>query len=262
MQSPLTSGFEREHDAMSGELSSKFGMDGYLVVEDIFPKALVDEVYNAAEQNFNEVLSCIECNRLSFGVGIKMGFKEIVQRHPNRYEMPYKMDDARFDFVLRSTALRDLVAGILECDDFIVANRSLVVSKPGCTDQAWHSDGPHMSATQHLPCHVLNVFVPLVDITSSNGPTEFRPGSHFYTRGDLAKSMFIAKMKKQLRPLHAPEIKRGSVLLVRLFSVVGVLLSSLWPCSLITECYTEVSPTCRIRCGPYSCSPSPSRGTR
>jgi hypothetical protein len=216
MQSPLTSGFEREHDAMSGELSSKFGMDGYLVVEDIFPQALVDEVYNAAEQNFNEVLSCIECNRLSFGVGIKMGFKEIVQRHPNRYEMPYKMDDARFDFVLRSTALRDLVAGILECDDFIVANRSLVVSKPGCTDQAWHSDGPHMSATQHLPCHVLNVFVPLVDITSSNGPTEFRPGSHFYTRGDLAKSMFIAKMKKQLRPLHAPEIKRGSVLLVRL----------------------------------------------
>ena len=29
------------------------------------------------------------------------------------------------------------------------------------------------------PLHAVNVFVPLVDLTPANGPTEFTPGSHF-----------------------------------------------------------------------------------
>ena len=47
---------------------------------------------------------------------------------------------------------------------------------PGAGDQAWHSDGAHVSLSKHLPCHVLNVFIPLVDLTLELGPTEFRPG--------------------------------------------------------------------------------------
>ena len=45
----------------------------------------------------------------------------------------------------------------------------------------WHSDGPHLNKDferRHLPPHAVNVFVPLVDVTLSHGPTEFVPGSH------------------------------------------------------------------------------------
>jgi ectoine hydroxylase-related dioxygenase (phytanoyl-CoA dioxygenase family) len=194
-------------------LASQFNADGYVVAENIFPESAIDNALALALNNFSEVHELIDKKGFEFGIGIKHGFKEIVQRHPERYEMPYKMDDPRFDFVLTSEPIRRIVSRILQCGDYIIANRSLVISSSGCVDQAWHTDGPHMSATTDLPCHCLNVFVPLVDITSLNGPTEFRPGSQFYTR-DLAKSMLIAKLKKQLRPVDAPEVKRGSVLLV------------------------------------------------
>jgi hypothetical protein len=193
--------------------ASQFNADGYVVAEQVFSETVIDKALELALGNFREVNELISAKGFEFGIGIKYGFKEIVQRHPQRYEMPYKMDDPRFDFVLSSEPIRQMVSRILQCDDYIVANRSLVISNNGCVDQAWHTDGPHMSATTDLPCHCLNVFVPLVDVTSLNGPTEFRPGSQFYTR-DLAKSMLIAKLKKQLRPVDAPEVKRGSVLLV------------------------------------------------
>ena len=45
-----------------------------------------------------------------------------------------------------------------------------------------HADGPHMPGGDPsfvAPLHAVNVFVPLVDLTPANGPTEFTPGSHF-----------------------------------------------------------------------------------
>lgn len=192
--------------------SQQFLRDGYLVLEDVLNVDHIASLHKLAIQNFTDVNNIIRNNGLEFGVGIKHGFKEIVQRHPNRYEMPYGMTDEIYDFVLESALIKTVVGGILG-ENFIVANRSLVISMPGCEDQAWHSDGPHMSATQDLPCHCLNVFIPLVDVTAENGPTEIRPGSHFYTR-DLAKSMLLAKIKKTLRPVEGPNIPKGSVLLV------------------------------------------------
>ena len=38
---------------------------------------------------------------------------------------------------------------------------------------------PGGDASFVAPLHAVNVFVPLVDLTSANGPTEFTPGSHF-----------------------------------------------------------------------------------
>jgi hypothetical protein len=193
--------------------SVNFVEDGFVVAHNVFPEESIDSLYCAAMLNFTEVHEIITSKKLSFGVGIKNGFKEIVQRHPMRYEMPFKMNSCIFDVVLENLFVKKLVSTILKCDDYIVANRSLVVSLPGCSDQSWHSDGPHMSATTDLPCHCLNVFVPLVDIDFTNGPTEFRPGSQFYTR-DLAKYMLLAKLKKTLRPVNKSEMKKGSILLV------------------------------------------------
>jgi len=66
-----------------------------------------------------------------------IGFKEIVQRHPNRYEMTYQMNDSRFDFIFNESILMKLVSKILDCNDYILVNRSFVISMPGCDDQNW-----------------------------------------------------------------------------------------------------------------------------
>ena len=45
-----------------------------------------------------------------------------------------------------------------------------VISQPSASSQTWHSDGDQPG--------LFNVFVPLVPVTPSNGPTELRPGTH------------------------------------------------------------------------------------
>ena len=42
--------------------------------------------------------------------------------------------------------------------------------------------------------------------------TEFRPGSHVYTR-DLTRLLLLAKIRKKLRPLQAPALAPGDALL-------------------------------------------------
>lgn len=41
-------------------------------------------------------------------------------------------------------------------------------------------DGEHMDDEVQLPCHMLTVFVPLVDLSAENGATEFSLGSHLH----------------------------------------------------------------------------------
>jgi hypothetical protein len=44
--------------------------------------------------------------------------------------------------------------------------------------QLWHRDGPSVFSVEHHPTHCINVFVPLVDVSSRNGTTEFIAGTH------------------------------------------------------------------------------------
>eukprot|EP00984_Skeletonema_dohrnii_P028994 scaffold19276_cov82-Skeletonema_dohrnii-CCMP3373.AAC.4 len=100
----------------------------------------------------------------------------------------------------------------LNNDEYYLCNLSLLISTPGSPTQSWHADGGHTSLTTHHPCHVFNVFIPLVDVPLSMGPTELRPGTHVYTR-DLARMMLLAKAKKRLREAVVPELRRGDALL-------------------------------------------------
>lgn len=92
-----------------------------------------------------------------------------------------------------------------------LVNFSLVISTPGSEIQSWHADGGHVSLISHEPCHVFNIFVPLVDVDIAMGPTELRPGSHYYTR-DLTKMMLGAMARKELRPTITPELEQGDAL--------------------------------------------------
>ena len=96
--------------------------------------------------------------------------------------------------------------------DYYICNLSLLVATPGCPTQSWHADGGHTSLTKHEPCHVFNVFIPLVDVPLSMGPTELRPGTHYHTR-NLASMMLVAKARKTLRSPITPELQMGDALI-------------------------------------------------
>jgi hypothetical protein len=51
--------------------------------------------------------------------------------------MTYKMNESEFDFIFNESSLMKLISKILDCDDYILVNRSLVISMPGCDDQKW-----------------------------------------------------------------------------------------------------------------------------
>ena len=69
-----------------------------------------------------------------------------------------------------------------------------IYGQPIDINQTWHVDGPHLFTgdswtrdaghASHLPPHIICVFVPLVDFTAENGPTEYHPGSHIVGRAD------------------------------------------------------------------------------
>lgn len=63
-------------------------------------------------------------------------------------------------------------------EDVSLIHKGVFLSMPGASHQVYHQDGPHLTTQSQRPCHAINVFVPLVDLTVKNGPTEFVLGSH------------------------------------------------------------------------------------
>lgn len=146
--------------------------------------------------------------------GAKNGFREIVMRSPGRYELSllHCLERPSLDTILE--VLDPVVSPLLQeksLGNVQLCHVSLLVATPGATDQSWHADGGHVSLSEHLPCHALNVFIPLVDVPLELGPTELRPGSHYLTR-NLAPMMLLAKAKKTLRPPVVPRLRKSDVL--------------------------------------------------
>lgn len=126
-------------------------------------------------------------------------FRGAHQRDPGRIDVRnhHAMDEAPFDHPLlnEEAAWMPVVRRVLG-DDAQLIFKGLVVTEPGTDEQAWHPDGPEVSRAvweQHagpdapelaaaaggtLPAHCLCVFIPMVDLSSENGPTAFLPGTH------------------------------------------------------------------------------------
>jgi len=178
-------------------------------------------------------------HKYALGLGIKHGFREIVMRSPGRYELSLldlidhtgngSADGGEVSrhplwSSLGGTALPSIqtiqqhlhskippLLGATHWNELSLCHLSLLVSTPGAAEQSWHADGGHVNLQQHLPCHVANVFIPLQDLPLALGPTEFRPGSHVYTR-NLAPLLLAAKCRKELRPTLTPTLSLGDVL--------------------------------------------------
>ena len=73
-------------------------------------------------------------------------------------------------------------------DDARLVYTGTVLATPGASDQQPHPDGFQLFAETHgaaappCPAHCINVFVPLVDVTDANGPTEFWLGTQASAR--------------------------------------------------------------------------------
>ena len=142
-----------------------------------------------------------KCRIYSMGRGIKNGYREIVMRSPGRFEMTFGcLDESeshknkKNHTLLRrirkhvteekDSVLHRLLSELFKKEDYYLCNMSIVIAVPGAAEQSWHADGGHVDLTKHLSCHCLNIFIPLVDVPLSLGPTQFKPGrfiSYFST---------------------------------------------------------------------------------
>ena len=118
--------------------------------------------------------------------------------------------DAVARSALAAVAARGRVEDELEsqhCDLWSIRSSPIagcVTSVPSASAQSWHSDGGEPG--------MFNVFVPLVDLTRSNGPTELQPGSH---RLDLAEAApgLDEQGEGDERSWVAPLLKAGDILI-------------------------------------------------
>ena len=93
---------------------------------------------------------------------------------------------------VRSSSSGQLLEGTSEAEPPMAG---CVISAPGASAQAWHSDGSAYG--------LFNLFVPLVPLTALNGPTEIRPSTH---RNAGSTSGFVAQRT-------APLLGMGDVLI-------------------------------------------------
>jgi hypothetical protein len=215
------------------ETQALFRKDGFVRVNAILPTSAITDLHRFSQDRFHQVFERLYQNghtlfpthyrlndntgetEYALGLGVKHGFREIVMRSPGRYEISLLYSTAPDCLESLKQILSPVVFALLEAKDWndvSICNLSLVISTPGSPEQSCHADGPHSNLQKHLPCHVMNIFVPLHDLTLAMGPTELRPGTHYHTR-NLAPMMLAAACRKTLRRAVAPILATGDVLI-------------------------------------------------
>jgi ectoine hydroxylase-related dioxygenase (phytanoyl-CoA dioxygenase family) len=71
--------------------------------------------------------------------------------------------------------------------DVVLIHKGVFMSLPGAEGQGYHQDGVHLTTQYQKPCHAINVFIPLIDLTPTIGPTEFCLGSHILGQENYEK---------------------------------------------------------------------------
>ena len=196
----------------------------YKLLSERVHKAIV--LQNKKNENHKDVADHV--GDFPMKMGVKHGYREIVMRSKQRYEisilstMTGQYNDAA-DLTVREEqpSLEDLkeslshicfaLMQVSSWNELQLCNVTFITSRPGSVDQSWHADGGHLSLSEHLPCHCMNIFLPLVDVTQEMGPTELRPQSHYLTR-NLAPMMLAARCRKTLQTPVAPLLRRGDAL--------------------------------------------------
>lgn len=138
----------------------------------------IDLCYTACMSHYEDVMRTVKARDLVRELAD--GFDVFRERGRGRFDMELPaFDTGEFDFLndLKKAPWMPIVKTILG-DDIVLIHKGCFLSMPDAETQVYHQDGVHLTTQTQKPCHAINVFVPLVDLTTRNGPTEFCLGSH------------------------------------------------------------------------------------
>ena len=139
----------------------------------------IDKCFAACMDHYDTVMRTVKARDLHRE--LQDGFDVFRERGFGRYDMelPVFEDSTEFGFLtdMTKSPWMPVVKAILG-DDALLIHKGCFLSMPGSAPQVYHQDGVHLTTQTQRPCHAINVFIPLVDLTSRNGPTEFCLGSH------------------------------------------------------------------------------------
>jgi hypothetical protein len=138
----------------------------------------IDLCFAAAMDHFEMVMNTVKARALH--AELQDGFDLLRERGRGRYDMELPIFDTdAFSFLndLQGAPWMPIVRQVLG-SDVVLIHKGVFLSMPGAEAQVYHQDGTHLTTKSQRPCHAVNVFIPLVDLHSRNGPTEFCLGSH------------------------------------------------------------------------------------
>lgn len=138
----------------------------------------ISKCHEACIEHYETVMRTVKNRDLSRELAD--GFDVLRERGHGRFDMEIPVFDTPEYAFLNSfdqTPWMPIVKAILG-DDVVLIHKGAFMSLPGAEAQVYHQDGVHLTTQTQRPCHAINVFVPLVDLHSRNGPTEFVLGSH------------------------------------------------------------------------------------
>ena len=99
-------------------------------------------------------------------------------RRTKRWEYVYSPTTPPLAELATHPTIIALVRSLLGPNTYL-EKAGLIISHPGAPAQNWHMDTPHLfSCGTHLPPHSISLLLPLCDLHVTNGPTEFKMGTH------------------------------------------------------------------------------------
>ena len=173
-----------------------FATQGFVHAEGLVPAALLGALRRLFVTRTQTVMHQLRrASGKSIGIGSRDGFFEVVQRSPDRFDVPLVSPQVPMEATVLARRDRELLGGDLVWGEFVrevlwsaqelssgpeLCFAGAVVSLPNAPAQQWHIDSPHV-AHRFLPPHCLNVVVALEDVPLAAGPTEVFPKSHVLT---------------------------------------------------------------------------------
>lgn len=110
-----------------------FHSDGYVVIDNVIDKSRIAYFHDLCMGYYRYILDYIRNHGKEFGIGVKYGYKEIVQRHVNRFEIAVDADPTLNQLYLEladDPYLQRLASSIFESDDYHIVNKSIIISLP------------------------------------------------------------------------------------------------------------------------------------
>ena len=180
---------------------AQFNKNGYCFIPNVISGELLEKCKTTAASHLLKIRSALLQQKLN-GNALSADFSEVVERPGGRSDIRFLEDvDPLTDTTILNSCI-PTIEKILGGTGYKLCFSGLIVASPNSDAQGWHQDGPSLFNNSNLPPHCLNVLIPLCDVSSSNGATEFRIGSqHCDAETSLNQS------------ISQPELSQGSALL-------------------------------------------------